>query len=88
VDRPLFEDYWERLLASLDALRCKAVRTVYRLTLVKERNVAEIHQYAQLVARGEPHFIEVKGVTFCGDSKGTSYATLLRLSFKALVRLW
>jgi tRNA wybutosine-synthesizing protein 1 len=88
VDRPLFEDYWERLLASLDALRCKAVRTVYRLTLVKERNVAEIHQYAQLVARGEPHFIEVKGVTFCGDSKGMCSGSVLRLWFKALVRRW
>jgi tRNA wybutosine-synthesizing protein 1 len=46
-------------------------RTVYRLTLVKERNVAEIREYAALVSLGEPHFIEVKGVTFCGDSKGS-----------------
>lgn len=26
---------------------------------------------ATQVALGEPHFIEVKGVTFCGDSKGS-----------------
>ena len=35
VDRPLFEDFWERFLASIDALRENKQRTVYRLTLIK-----------------------------------------------------
>ena len=72
VDRPLFADFWERLLRSLAELRRKDTRTVYRLTLIKERNVKELPQYAALVARGVPHFIEVKGVTFCGDQKGSN----------------
>ena len=42
---------------------------MYRLTLVKAWNTEEIQQYAELVSRGNPDFIEVKGVTYCGESK-------------------
>jgi len=70
VDRPLFQDFWERFLASMDALKFKQQRTVYRLTLVKSWNMQEVADYAALVARGMPSFIEIKGVTFCGKSDG------------------
>lgn len=72
IDRPLFRDYWERFLQSLDNLKAKRQRTVYRLTLVKSWNVGEIADYARLIARGLPTFIEVKGVTFCGKSDGSN----------------
>jgi len=68
IDRPLFKDFWERFLACLDALSRKGQRTVYRLTLVKGMNVTQIDEYAALVARGRPDFIEIKGVTYCGTS--------------------
>jgi tRNA wybutosine-synthesizing protein 1 len=42
---------------------------VYRLTLVKDFNVEELENYAELVKRAKPEFIEVKGVTFSGDTK-------------------
>lgn len=35
-------------------------RTVYRLTLVKAWNVEEMLAYAELIALGQPDFIEVK----------------------------
>ncbi|KAJ3407601.1 hypothetical protein HDV05_005382 [Chytridiales sp. JEL 0842] len=61
VDRPLFRDYWERFLLCLDALKKKRQRTVYRLTLVKGFNAEdEMAEYADLVRRGLPDFIEVK----------------------------
>ena len=44
---------------------------MYRLTLVKAWNTEEIQQYAELVLRGNPDFIEVKGVTYCGESKAS-----------------
>jgi len=72
VDRPLFKDYWERFMHSLKALRAKQQRTVYRLTLVKDNNMDGIANYARLVAVGQPSFIEVKGVTYCGKSDGSS----------------
>ncbi|CAF1000503.1 unnamed protein product [Didymodactylos carnosus] len=72
IDRPLFKDFWERYLASLKALKSKGQRTVYRLTLVKGYNTEQIEQYANLVELGDPDFIEVKGVTYCGESNAST----------------
>ncbi|KAF2083814.1 flavodoxin and radical SAM domain-containing protein [Saccharata proteae CBS 121410] len=71
IDRPLHRDFWERFEACLDILRAKRFeqRTVFRLTLVKGFNVdEEAKGYADLVERGLPCFVEVKGVTYCGTS--------------------
>ncbi|XP_002734220.1 S-adenosyl-L-methionine-dependent tRNA 4-demethylwyosine synthase TYW1-like [Saccoglossus kowalevskii] len=72
IDRPLFRDFWPRFIESLKALSEKGQRTVYRLTLVKSWNVEEIQAYADLVQIGRPDFIEIKGVTYCGESKASS----------------
>ena len=48
---------------------------MYRLTLVKGWNAEEMDNYAALVQLGEPDFIEIKGVTFCGSSKGRRLRT-------------
>lgn len=72
VDRPLYRDFWERLEACLDIIREKRThRTVYRLTLVKNFNAEDVEGYADLIARGEPCFVEVKGMTYCGTSKNS-----------------
>jgi tRNA wybutosine-synthesizing protein 1 len=71
IDRPLYRDFWERFQRCLDILREKrhVQRTVFRLTLVKGFNVEdEVIGYADLVEKGLPCFVEVKGVTYCGTS--------------------
>ncbi|KAG4305406.1 hypothetical protein PORY_000962 [Pneumocystis oryctolagi] len=68
IDRPLFKDFWERFLSCLEILSRKELRTVYRLTLVKQFNIQEIKEYAGLVSIAKPCFIEVKGVTYCGST--------------------
>ncbi|KAG5181403.1 putative tRNA wybutosine-synthesizing protein [Tribonema minus] len=72
VDRPLFSDFWERFLGSLRALRKRGQRTVYRLTLVKGWNMAEVQNYAELIAIGAPELIEIKAVTYCGTSDAST----------------
>ncbi|NWZ02061.1 TYW1 synthase, partial [Loxia curvirostra] len=72
IDRPLFKDFWQRFLDSLKALAEKQQRTVYRLTLVKAWNVDELKAYADLISLGKPDFIEVKGVTYCGESSASN----------------
>ncbi|XP_045140457.1 S-adenosyl-L-methionine-dependent tRNA 4-demethylwyosine synthase TYW1 [Echinops telfairi] len=57
IDRPLFKDFWQRFLDSLRALAEK---------------VDELQAYAELVSLGHPDFIEVKGVTYCGESSASS----------------
>ena len=39
---------------------------------MKGWNTAEVANYAKLVTMGEPDFIEVKGVTYCGSSGASS----------------
>uniref|UniRef100_A0A0D9ZDT7 tRNA 4-demethylwyosine synthase (AdoMet-dependent) n=1 Tax=Oryza glumipatula TaxID=40148 RepID=A0A0D9ZDT7_9ORYZ len=60
---------------SLKSLHDKDQRTVYRLTLVKGWNAEEIDGYAKLLSLGQPDFIEIKGVTYCGSS-ATSKLTM------------
>ena len=75
IDRPLNRDFWERFLRCLDILRERRFeqRTVFRFTLVKGFNIEdEAEGYADLVARGLPCFIEIKGVTFCGTSTSSA----------------
>ena len=43
-----------------------------RLTLVSGWNMTEVDAYAQLVEEGLPDFIEIKAVTYCGKSDGSS----------------
>ena len=57
---------------SLRALGEKKQRTVYRLTLVKGWNTDDVQQYANLINLGKPDFIEIKGVTYCGESNASS----------------
>lgn len=71
IDRPLHRDYWQRFMRCLNILHEKRfrMRTVFRLTLVKGFNIEEeVEGYADLVARGLPCFVEIKGVTYCGTS--------------------
>lgn len=80
VDRPLFPDFWDRFVGSLSALKEKRQRTVYRLTLVAGWNVTDAGGYADLVALGEPDFIEIKGVTYCGAVRGPARPPRVLLS--------
>lgn len=54
-------------------------RTVYRLTLVKAWNVEEMQAYSELIALGQPDFVEVK----VGSAACTSYLLVL-LVFSAV----
>eukprot|EP00210_Caulerpa_lentillifera_P005773 g5520.t1 len=80
IDRPLFEDFWQRFRDCLVLLRQKKQRTVYRLTLVKDWNMQEISNYAELIELGKPDFVEIKGVTYCGDSN-TSKLTMKNVPY-------
>lgn len=69
IDVPLFADYWERLNQSLDYLAGKKQRTCIRLTLVKGINDAHHQRYAEMIQKGSPDFIEVKGYMHVGESR-------------------
>jgi len=68
VDKPLFPDFWERMLQSLDYLAQKKQRTCIRLTMIKGINMIHLDKYAELINRGSPDFIEVKAYMHVGPS--------------------
>ena len=69
IDKPLFADYWERMLQCLDLLKKRKERTVIRLTMVKTINTYDWKNYAELIKRGDPDFVEVKGYMHIGASR-------------------
>jgi tRNA wybutosine-synthesizing protein 1 len=69
VDVPLFPDYWERFLSSLDALASRSERTAVRFTLVKGLNMTDPAGYAKLIERADPDFVEAKAYMFVGASR-------------------
>jgi tRNA wybutosine-synthesizing protein 1 len=69
IDVPLFEDYWERLMLSLEYMAEKKYRTCIRLTHVKGMNDSLPEKYAELIMKADPDFIEVKGYMHVGASR-------------------
>ena len=69
VDVPLFPDFWERFIRGLDALKQKKHRTTIRLTMIKDVNMLDHQGYKELILRGDPDFIEIKGYMFIGASR-------------------
>jgi len=63
VGRPLFRDFWERYLESLEILRSRPERTVCRLTLLRQVNMEQPHAWARLLRHASPDFVELKGAT-------------------------
>jgi tRNA wybutosine-synthesizing protein 1 len=69
IDKPLFSDYWERLNKSLEYCREKKDRTCVRLTIIKDLNDFGEKEYAELINKGRPDFIEVKAYMHVGPSR-------------------
>lgn len=66
---PLFKDYWERFLLSLDYLAKRNDRTAIRITCIKGINMIEPENYAKLIERSDADFIEIKSYMFVGASQ-------------------
>ena len=72
IDKPMLHDGWQRLLQSLDVLKKKKAagwRTCIRITLIKDMNMVHPERYAELIARADPMFVEVKAYMFVGSSR-------------------
>ena len=69
VDKPLFLDYWERMIASLRYLAEKKQRTCVRLTMIKGINDVLPEKYAELIELSGWDFIEVKAYMHVGPSQ-------------------
>ena len=69
IDIPLFDDYWERLQKSLEYFANRKERKCIRLSMIKGENMCNVRDYADLIKKGDPDFIELKGYMFIGASR-------------------
>ena len=68
VCRPQFSSAWENLNETLSLLQSFRCPTVIRITLVKKHNMTQIDEYARLVERANPTYIEAKAYMHIGFS--------------------
>lgn len=68
---PLISDGWEKINKTLELLPSLGTRTVIRHTLVQNWNMDKKYtkQYAEIIKKAEPLFIEPKGYVFVGYSR-------------------
>ncbi len=69
VDIPLFPDFWERYIQSIQNVSQKKYRKTARLTVVKSINDVQPEKYAELIRMGDFDFVEIKGYMHVGESQ-------------------
>lgn len=69
IAKPKIKDGWQKLQQSLELMKSLSCRTVLRLTLVNGLNFRSIEDYADLVLKSEPDFIEAKSYSWLGTSR-------------------
>ncbi|MCX6801747.1 MAG: 4-demethylwyosine synthase TYW1 [Candidatus Diapherotrites archaeon] len=66
---PVIEGAWEKVMESLELMRKMKTTTVLRLTLIKGLNMEKPEEFAPLVEKAKPKFIECKAYMFLGCSR-------------------
>jgi tRNA wybutosine-synthesizing protein 1 len=72
---PLLNNGWHNLNRTLELLPSLDTRTVIRHTLVDGWNLGWEREYAKLIEKANPHFIEPKGYVFVGYSRERMHNT-------------
>jgi tRNA wybutosine-synthesizing protein 1 len=70
INRPMHKDAWERWSESLRFLATVSTRTVLRMTLIRGYNDSAgfVDEFVEMMAQGNPHFIELKSYMHIGMS--------------------
>ena len=70
INRPRHKDAWERWCESLEFLANARTRTVLRMTMIRGYNeeISNSEDFAQIVSRANPHFVEIKSYMHIGMS--------------------
>ena len=70
ISRTRLKDAWKRLMKSLEVMKEKRnARTTLRITLIKNMNMIEPENYAKIIKKANPMFVEVKAYMWIGFSQ-------------------
>ena len=70
INRPKYDDSWQRWNKTLEMLKRLDTRTVLRITLIRDYNDQKemIPAFASMLKQASPHFIEIKSYMHIGRS--------------------
>ncbi len=77
ICRPQIDNAWAKLNDTLELLPSFDCPTVIRMTLVKDMNMENVEEYAKIVKKAEPTYVETKAYMHVGFSN-------LRLTFERM----
>lgn len=69
VCRPTYQDAWERVNETLELLPSFNCPTVIRITAVRGLNMGDIKDYAKLIEKANPTYLEPKAYMYVGFSR-------------------
>jgi len=69
IDRSKIKNGWKKLNQSLSVMKKIKTTKVLRITLIKDINMVNPEQYAKLIQKAQPDFIEVKAYMWVGYSR-------------------
>lgn len=69
IDKPTLSDFWQRFNKTLELLPSLDTRKVLRITAVKGLNSSNLKDYARLINKADPMFVEVKSYSWVGASR-------------------
>ncbi len=69
INSPLVPDSWELINETLSLFPSLGTRKVIRVTLVRGINMCNEQEYARLISKAEPDFVELKAYMFVGYSR-------------------
>ncbi|MFH1402969.1 MAG: 4-demethylwyosine synthase TYW1 [Candidatus Altiarchaeota archaeon] len=66
---PIIDDGWESINRTLELFPSLDTRKVLRITLVKGYNMTGANEYAKLIEKAQPDYVEAKAYMFVGASR-------------------
>jgi len=69
IDNPVLDKGWDRLMKTLKLLPELKTRTTLRFTIIKDYNMCNPEQWAEVIKLSQPMFIEVKAYMYVGASQ-------------------
>jgi tRNA wybutosine-synthesizing protein 1 len=69
VSIPITSSAWKKVNESLELMKSFSCRKIIRLTLVKNLNLKNPENYAKLILKAEPDFVECKSYMHVGESQ-------------------
>ncbi len=69
INAPIFKNSWALLNETLALLPSLKTRRTIRITAIKGKNMSNEREFASLIQRAEPDFLEIKAYMFVGYSR-------------------